>query len=149
MQPWQIFHAARVALTPERVGKIFNRGARAAYDWAQDPATTQVRCRSPLELLHTLFEELELVGRGYVARAACAYLLSALDGGEVPERVKEPHRNMSVELLRDFAAVATLQRAIDAGADLAEVRALANEAKDEIDRTVACAARNYKDEGTT
>lgn len=137
MQSWQVFRAARKQLGPELLGKIFHRGVRSAYDWGQDPACTEVRCRNPLDLMHALFERLDEQGRGYVARAAIAYLESALDDEAEAVDVPEPHPSLDVELLRDFAAVSRLQAAVETGEDVHLVRAIAAEAKDEIERTVA------------
>lgn len=138
MQPWQVFHAARVQLGAEVVARIFNRSSRSAYDWAQDPATTTVRCKSPLELLHILFERLDEQGRGYVVRAAIDYLETALfESHHVPERVVEPHPSLDVELLRDFSAVDRLRAAIADNAAADEVAAIAAAAKAEIERTLA------------
>jgi len=61
-QPWQVFRAARKYLGGNNVARIFNREVRSAHNWAQDPAQTECRCKSPLELLHTLFERMDAAG---------------------------------------------------------------------------------------
>jgi len=137
MQPWQVFHAARKALGANVVARVFNREIRSAHNWAQDPAHTECRCKSPLELLHTMFERMDAAGLGYVARAGIRYLESAIDGEIEVGDIQEPLPTITEEVLADYAAVAALQQAIDAGADLEQVRILAASSIGEIERTVA------------
>lgn len=137
MQPWQVFQAARKYIGADVVAKIFNREKRSAYNWGQDPAYTECRCKSPLELLHTLFERMDAVGIGYVARAAIRYLETALDSDVDPGDLREPLADIDQEILADFRAVAELQRCIEQGCNADEVRSFAVAAKDEIDRTIA------------
>lgn len=138
MQPWQVFHAARKALGANIVARIFNREVRSAHNWAQDPVYTQARCKSPLELLHTLFERLDEVGRGYVAQAGLDYLSTALSGStEQPDAIKQLLPTMDAEKLADYTAVAAFQKAIDDGADADLVETLMREAEAEIERTYA------------
>jgi len=49
------------------------------------------------------------------------------------------------EILADYSAVARLQQAIEAGADLETINNLKKEAVEEIERTVARYARDRKD----
>jgi len=137
MQPWQVFHAARKALGANVVARVFNREIRSANNWAQDPAYTVCRCKSPLELLHTLFERMDSVGLGYVARAGIRYLESAIDDEVDIVRIKEPLPTITEEILADYGAVSVLQAAIDAGEPLEVVKIKACAAKEEIERTVA------------
>lgn len=138
LQPWQIFQAARKYLGPAVVSQIFGKAnARSAYDWAQDPATTEHRCKSPLEAMHAMFERLDAVGMGYVARAALAYLQSAVDDGADGSALVEPRPTINEELLADYEAVAGLQAAVSRCAELEDVIVLVQAAKDEIDRTYA------------
>ncbi len=134
---WQVFNAARKYLGAAAVARIFNRSLRSAHDWAQDPACTAVRCKSPLECLHALFERLDAAGMGYVARAALAYLESALAPEHGAEALCLPLPTLEQEVLADFRSVAALQAAVEAGAEMDMVAALADEAKAEIERTVA------------
>ncbi len=144
MQPWQVFQAARKYLGSNTVARIFGKEIRSAYNWAQDPAFTQCRCRSPLELLHTLFERMDAAGIGYVARAGIEYLSSAIDPAMQVDSIKEPLPTIHEEILADYSAVSKLQQAIEAGADLETVNDLKKEAVEEIERTVARYARDQK-----
>lgn len=137
MQPWQVFNVARKAMGAAMVARIFNRSIRSAHDWAQDPTCTEVRCKSPLELLHTLFERMDAIGYGYAARAAIRYLETAADQDVAVGAVPLVMDTMEQEILADYAAVAALQRAIDAGEPIPVVHELKHEAMDEIDRTYA------------
>jgi len=137
MQPWQVFHGARKAMGAAVVARIFNRSIRSAHDWAQDPTCTEVRCKSPLELLHTLFERMDAVGYGYAARAAIRYLETALEQDVVVGVVPLVKDTMEQEVLADYAAVASLQRAIEAGKPVDVVHELKHAAMDELDRTFA------------
>ncbi|BDD88731.1 hypothetical protein [Desulfofustis limnaeus] len=144
MQPWQVFQAARKYLGADTVARIFNREIRSAHSWAQDPAFTAHRCRSPLELLHALFERLDAVGLGYVARAAIGYLETAVYQEQAGGAIREPLPTIQEEILADYSAVAELQRTIESRGSLADVMRLKQEAMDEIERTVA---RYVKDTG--
>jgi len=137
MQPWQVFQAARKYLGAHVVARIFGREKRSAYNWAHDPAHTVHRCKSPLELLHTLFERMDAVGLGYVVRAAITYLQTAIDQEETPGAIKETLPTIELELLADFQAVADLKQAIDIGTDPDAVRLQGCLANEEIERTVA------------
>lgn len=119
------------------VARIFNRSIRSAHDWAQDPTCTEVRCKSPLELLHALFERMDAIGYGYAARAAIRYLETALDHEVVVDPVPMVKATMEQEVLADYAAVAALQRAIEAGEPIDVVHELKQAAMDELDRTFA------------
>lgn len=90
MQPWQVFQAARKYLGANIVAHIFNREVRSAHNWAQDPVHTECRCKSPLELLHTLFERMDAAGVGYATRAGIEYLSTALDPTVQVGGIKEP-----------------------------------------------------------
>ncbi len=144
MQPWQVFQAARKYIGPEVVAKIFNREKRSAYNWGQDPAFTECRCKSPLELLHTLFERMDAVGIGYVARAAIRYLETALDNDQDLDDIKEPLPTIDQEILADFRAVAELQRCIEGGCSIEQVKSCQDAARAEIERTVARYIKDFE-----
>lgn len=137
MQPWQVFQAARKCLGVNNVARIFGKEIRSAHNWAQDPACTQLRCRSPLELLHTLFERMDAAGFGYVARAGIEYLSTAIDPAVQVDGIKEPLPTIQEEILADYTAVSMLQHAIETKDNLDEVILLKRLAIDEIERTVA------------
>lgn len=138
LQTWQIFHAARKHLSPERVTKIFGKkNARSAYTWAQDPVTTEDRCKDPIEALHTMMLELDAIGRGDVARAVIEFLRTAVDGESCSCAVKEVLPTIEQELLADYQALASFQRAVEACEDVDIVDALRVGAIEEIDRTHA------------
>ena len=145
MQPWQVFHAANKYLRPENVARIFNKEKRSAYNWGQDPAFTEHRCRNPLEHLHSLFEKMDAAGIGYVARSGIRYLETAIEDDVDLEDIKDPLPTIHEEILADYSAVARLQQAIEAGSDLETVNNLKKEAIEEVERTVARYARDRKD----
>jgi len=137
LQPWQVFHIARKHLGPGSIAKVFGKSnVRSAYDWAQDPLTTQKRCRSPLEALHHMFQLLDEIGLGYVARASIAYLQTAIEPDEL-HNIQEPLPTIEQEILADYSAVASLQRAVEACEEVDLVDTLKQEAIDEIERTYA------------
>ncbi len=137
MKPWQLFNAARKVIGANTVAHIFNRSVRAAHDWAQDPICTEVRCKSPLELLHTLFERMDQVGLGYAARAGIVYLSTALEYAGDQNEIKDTLPTIQEELLADYAAIGDLQRAISSHADMDEINRIKRAAIEEIERTVA------------
>lgn len=142
MQPWQVFQAARKYLGANIVARIFNREVRSAHNWAQDPVHTECRCKSPLELLHTLFERMDAAGVGYAARAGIEFLSTALDPAVQVGGIKEPLPTIHEEILADYSAVARLQLAIESGADIDTINQRKREAIEEIERTVAKYSRS-------
>lgn len=144
MQPWQVFHAANKHLTAETVARCFNREKRSAYAWGQDPAHTECRCKSPLELLHTLFERMDTVGLGYAARAGIEYLSTAIDPDVQVPGIKEPLPTIQEEILADYSAVNRLQQAIEADRGIDAVNRYKREAIAEIERTVAKYSRDHR-----
>ena len=142
MQPWQVFQVARKHHGANIVAHIFNREVRSAHNWAQDPVHTECRCKSPLELLHTLFERMDAAGVGYAARAGIEYLSTALDPTVQVGGIKEPLPTIQEEILAaDCSAVGGLQSAIESGADIVAINQRKREAIEEIERTVAKYAR--------
>lgn len=139
LQTWQVFRVARKILGPETVSNIFGRrNARSAYDWASDPAYTVQRVkRDPLESLHLMFSMMVERGREDVVRAAIEYLASVLEQGFCPQEVADLKPTLDAEILADFKAVADLQDAIEEGLNGEDIKAFAQEAKAEIDRTLA------------
>jgi hypothetical protein len=137
MQPWQVFHSARKYIGVENVARIFNKEKRSAYNWGQDPAYTEHRCKNPLELLHALFVKMDDVGIGYVASAALRYLETAIEQDVDRIEIHETKPTINEEILADYGAVAALQRAIDAGEPLETIKSMAVDAIGEIQRTVA------------
>lgn len=144
MQPWQVFQAARKYLGASTVARIFNREVRSAHNWAQDPAYTEVRCKCPLELLHTLFERMDAVGLGYAARAGIAYLETAVEGTDRPESIREPLPTIHEEILADYSAVGRLQQAIEDDLGINTINRYKRDAIEEIERTVAKYARDAR-----
>lgn len=143
MQSWQVFRAARKYLGVDNVARIFRKEKRSAYNWAQDPAFTEHRCSNPLDLLHALFEKMDVVGLGYVVRAALRYLESAIDPEVEAGEIKEPLPTIELELLADYSSLAKMQSKIESGSPLAEVLELKDEAIAEIERTVALYGKNF------
>lgn len=135
MQPWQVFAAAIKGLTAERVARIFNKQIRSAYNWGQDPAFTEERCRNPLELLHSLFNNMDAVGFGWAARAGIRYLETAVDPEVRVDAVQQLLPTIQEELLADYRCLAEFQRAIEGGRPVAEVHELKHQAFDEIERS--------------
>lgn len=144
MQPWQVFDVAIRYLGADRIARVFNREKRSPYNWAADPLCTMHRCASPLELMHKLFCLMADAGLGYVVRAAIRYLQTAVNDVEGGGSIIEPLPTIEEEILADYSAVGELQRAIEAQADIEDIRLLEAAARAEIERTVA---RYVKDAG--
>jgi len=143
MEPWQIYHVARKHLGPGLIAKIYGKAnVRSAYDWAQNPAYTVRRCRSPLEALHHMLSLLDDYGLGYAARAAIDYLKTAIEDPHDIAAVDDVKATMVEEKLLDYEALARFQAAVDACLPADEVQALKDEAVAEIERTFA----KYMDE---
>ncbi len=136
-QSWQFWAAAKKTLGETRLLLIlWRRNGRTIRMYSADPRYTQDRCRDPLEHLHTILQELDTFGRGDISRLAIEYLMTAVDDHHIPP-VSDLQPTMNMEILMDYQAINDLQKAISIGATTDEVAALAEEAKREIDRTLA------------
>jgi len=136
-QSWQFWAAAKKTLGESRLMLILGRrNGRTIRMYSADPKYTQERCKDPLEHLHIILSEMELFGRGDVARLAIRYLETALDDAYTPEAA-DLQPNINLEILADYQALAALQLAIQNNAAPDDVADLAQEAKEEIDRTLA------------
>ena len=134
---WQFWAAAKKTLGETRLLLILGRrNGRTIRMYSADPRYTQDRCRDPLEHLHTILQELDTFGRGDIARLAIEYLMTAVDDHHIPP-ASDLQPTMNLEILMDYQAISDLQKAISIGATTDEVAALAEEAKREIDRTLA------------
>lgn len=137
LQSWQIFHAANKHLTPGVIATIFGKSnVRSAYSYGQDPAVTQHRCKDPIEAVRMMLERLDEVGRGDVAKAAIAYMATAIEE-EYLAPVEDLQPTLELEMLKDFGAVASLQNAIENEMPVDVVDNFRHEAVEEIDRTFA------------
>lgn len=136
-EAWQVFAASFKALGRAKVAGCLGVTESAAYQYGANPTTTgEKRCRNPLERIHSLLYELDMWGRGDVCRDAIDYLRTAFEEAE-PKPVSELKPTMNEELLADYQAVASLQRAVESCEQIDIVEALVEAAKAEIDRTYA------------
>ena len=137
-QSWQFWAAAKKTLGESRLLLILGRrNGRTIRMYSADPRYTQERCRDPLEHLHIILQELDTFGRGDIARLAIEYLSTAVDDHTLPTAAVDLQPTMELEVLMDYQAISDLQRAIADGAAPDQVAALAENAKREIDRTLA------------
>ena len=135
-ESWQFWHAARKLLGDSYLLRVLGkRNARTIRMYGQDPRFTDDRCRDPLEHLRIILNDLALIGRGDIARAAIAYLSSALDDDHEEAAVHDVLPTIQEEVLADYSAVARLQKAVEECAPVDQVKDLVREAKEEIDRT--------------
>lgn len=138
IETWQIWHAMKKHLGETFIVTVLGRrNARTIRMYAQDPRTTDDRCKDPIQALYILFEELATFGRGDVAHAAIDYLSSAVDDSPAGDAVKPLLPTLDQEILADHALLADLQRAINADDPPDVVAGLVDEVKAEIDRTFA------------
>lgn len=136
-EAWQVFAASFKAIGRAKVAACLGVTESTAYQYGANPNTTgDKRCRNPLERMHSLLNELDTWGRADVCRDAINYLRSAFEEAD-PKPVVELKATMNDELLADYQAVATLQRAIESCEQIDIVEVLVEEAKAEIDRTYA------------
>ncbi len=136
-ESWQFWNATRKLLgEPFLLRVLGKRNARIIRMYSSDPRFVAERCNDPLQHLHTLFTELDLAGRGDIARRALEYLQSAIDDGQHPAAVVPLKPTLDAEILADYQAVAELQAAIADGVPVDEVKDLVEEAKAEIDRSL-------------
>lgn len=137
-ESWQFWSATKKLLGESRLMMILGRrNGRTIRMYSANPKFTIERCRDPLQHLHIIFSELNLFGRGDVARLAIKYLETAVDDEELPDHVADLLPTIDSEILADYQAVSILQAGINEGIDAEEATDLATEAKYEIDRTLA------------
>ena len=140
LETWQIWHALKKALGETFLMAVMGKkNARTIRLYSQDPRTTEDRCKDPLEALHIIFSEADLIGRGDLARKAIDYLHTSLDddGGYDATEASGLLPTMAEEKLAYYVKLAAFQKAIEDGADVDLVEVLMNEAKSEIERTYA------------
>ena len=141
MQSWQVFHYARKYLTRSRLYAIFGKkNARAVDFWCEDPRFTNKTegAYDPLQGVKTLIDMLDDQGHCDVVRATFAFLsegTSCETGGN--PAIIDPLPTIHEEILADFRAVGLLQRAIESGAGIDEVKQYRQHAIAEVERTVA------------
>lgn len=135
---WQIWSGLKGTLTESFLMQVMGKkNARTIRLYSQDPRTSEDRCKDPLEALHIIFSEADLLGRGDLARKAIGYLQTALDDSEEVKAPKALLPTLDAEKLADFQSVAAFQRGIDEGLDADLIEVLLLEAKEELDRTFA------------
>ncbi len=141
MQSWQVFHFSRKYLTRSALYAIFGKkNARAVDYWCENPRYTakSERAYDPLKGIKDLVDLLDDRGHCDLVRAVLAFLAAGTtcETGLFPQ-VVEPLPTVADEILADFRAVSSLQRAIEENYDLDEVEHCKQEAIAEIERTVA------------
>lgn len=141
MQSWQVFHFARKHLTRSTLYAIFGKKkARAVDYWCEDPRYTAKPegAYDPIQGVKALLDTLDDNGHCGVVRATVAYMCEGTSCRlDHKKEIVEPMSTITDEILADFRAVANLQRAIEAGAEIDEVEYYQREAVEEIERTVA------------
>lgn len=140
LQPWQIFAAMKDYFGVKCIAMFFgNKEAkyfRTEYNYAQDPLTTQKRGTCPLERVWNMLRYLDRHGMGYLSRATLRYLDTAINKTD-PGTLQGILPSMPEEKLSDYAATARLHEAVEKMEDLETFESLLQEAKDDLDRTVA------------
>lgn len=139
LETWQIWHALKKTLGESFLMQVMGKSnARTIRMYSQDPRTTDDRSKDPIEALHIIFSEADMIGRGDLARKAIEYLLTAVGESTYDATaVAGLLPTMAEEKLADYQKLAEFQQAIDEGADVDLVEVLMNEAKSEIERTYA------------
>lgn len=148
MQSWQVFHYARKHLTRSVLYTIFGRkNARAVDYWCEDPRYTakHTGAYDPIQGVKTLIDTLDDRGHCDVVRSIFAFLSTGTtcETGKDPE-ITDLLPTVGEEILADFRTVGDLQRAIEAGASLDEVKQYRGLAIAEIDRTIARYAKDVQ-----
>ncbi|MGV0961834.1 MAG: hypothetical protein ACOYB1_18570 [Limnohabitans sp.] len=146
MQSWQVFHYARKHLGRSVLYAIFGRkNARAVDYWCENPLHTQKPdgAYDPMHGVKALVDTLDDHGHCDVVRSIFGYLSAgtSCDTGHTPE-VTDLLPTVGEEMLADFRSISDLQRAIESGAPLEEVKMCRGLAIAEIDRTIARYAKD-------
>lgn len=147
MKSWQIFAFARKHLGRSAIYSLFGKkNARTVEYWCQDPKFTNKPdgATDPIQGVKNLLDTLDDYGHAGVVRACLAYLAAGTSAAEDHETLTELLPSIHEEILADYAAVASLQQAINDGCDISVVTALKKEATAEIERTVAKYIEDYR-----
>lgn len=143
-QPWQLFNAAVQTLGADNVAALLGVNKSTVYEYAKNPRTTgEQRCRDKAEQMHAMLSELYFWGRSDVCAGFIDYLRSAFEDAK-PKAVVEPLPTIEAELLADYSAVATLQKAIESGLEVDVIANLTECATEEISRTFAKYLKDHK-----
>ena len=136
LKSWQFFHACRVILGPEVVGRICGRCKRQAYRWAADPRYCDNVERNPIDWLGDLFEMLIEIGRRDIVLAG---LRTLAEKANTEVKDLEPccpdKETIAEECLDDYPAVSAFHTAIREGQDTKEVQRRKEAAIREIEET--------------
>lgn len=147
MKSWQFFAFARKHLGRSAIYSLFGKkNARTVEYWCQDPRFTAKPdgATDPIQGVKNLLDILDDLGHAGVVRACLAYLAAGTSAAGDNEDLAELLPTIHQEILADYAAVASLQQAIDDGAELSVVTACKREAVAEIERTVAKYIEDYR-----
>ena len=141
MQSWQVFSYARKYLTASKLYAIFGKkNARAVDYWCEDPDYTArpAEAYDPIKGVKRLLEALDDHGHSAVVRSCLSYLASGTsEAGCITPQVDQLKPTMAEEILADYAAVSSLQSAIEGGLNSAAILQKQAAAIAEINRTVA------------
>lgn len=142
MQSWQVFSFARKHLGSPLLNTIFGKkNARKIDYWCQDPRYTNKPEGSydPINGVKRLLAVLDDYGHDSIIRSAVNYMTADTSAASsmAEPALADLQPTLTEEILRDYKAVADLQRAIEDGENIDLVDALKDEAIDEIARTVA------------
>ena len=137
LKSWQVWNALRKNVGAGKIAVLFGVDIRSIEDYAVDPDDPMVTCkckRDPLERLYVLFTWADDIGLGQYVRAAVDYLYSSLDNSDNPG-VKAVLSSIELEMLEDFPALVKYHEATKNGEEIAVVKQLEREVKEEIERT--------------
>lgn len=137
MPAWQLMKEAKTAIGLPALNRIFSLGNVQINKFCRNPDYTADSARTPIERLRILLHDLDDAGAKDVAHAMLNYMARGLSMHCVPFAEAVPDKgDISAECLDDLPPLVALHERIRAGADVREVRELAEEAKREIDETV-------------
>ncbi|MGV0961824.1 MAG: hypothetical protein ACOYB1_18520 [Limnohabitans sp.] len=141
MQSWQVFHYARKHLSSSKLYVIFGKkNARAVDYWCEDPDYTArlPEAYDPIRGVKRLLESLDDHGHCAVVKSTLAYLASGTSSCcDTDPQIEQLKPTMAEEMLADYSAVASLQKAFEEGHNAASIKQLKAAAIAEIERTVA------------
>jgi hypothetical protein len=137
LQAWEMMREAKDCLGMPALERIFRVGHKQLYKMMRNPDYDGDSTRPVIQRVRIMLHDLNEAGGAELAHAMLDYMAEALGRHTVPNATGTPDKgDVLAECLDDYPPLTKMHNAIQAGADLREVQALAEDAKSEIDETV-------------
>jgi len=139
-EPWELMNTAKKLVGMSALELIFKVGHSQIYKFCRNPRYTEQSSRTPIERVRMLLADLaEQGGKGFeLSRAMVDFMAEPLGMHLAPNAAAVPDKpTLTEECMDDYPALVALHAAMMNGSDPLEVEALLDDAKQELEQTVA------------